>query len=169
MKMGDDVTVVREGEPHHLMRAVHRISVIVIVGLGACFCLALFQSYWLSSQGITPVIYYNADDENLGKKVEKAARDQVRIEDAEAVVGRAASLDTRNADDRNRWQTLWIEDDPSAGGTLPDLREATDAMYWIRPVGFDYRKIVGLVWHPNGQIQAFYGTIHPGRRGRPIR
>jgi hypothetical protein len=140
---------------------------VLAVGLcGTVLTAALVLILFLQSdrRGET-VIFFNSEDERLIKSVWRAELAQVSPNEAESVVGVKASLDTRTEEDANRWKTLNVEDDPSAGGILPDLQGAAHAMYWIRPTEAEYRRIVGLLWFPDGRVQVFFGQIHPGRRG----
>lgn len=110
-----------------------------------------------------PLTYFNAADEKLVRSVQNAVITSPSPDTIEASVGVMASLDTRFPEDQAHWQRMNIDDDITATGQLPPLKDAKTVMYWLRPVEDDYPHIVGVLWYPNGDSELFYGIIRPGR------
>src|SRR5258705_503078 len=74
-------------------------------------------------------------------------------DDVQQLVGQPPLINTRRAAERNALMMADIAPDPEYQNVLPDLRAATDVMYWNRGWTPHSVRIVGLVWNKQGTVE----------------
>jgi hypothetical protein len=89
-----------------------------------------------------------------------SAKEKIKIEHIESFVGRKATISTLRKHDKDALEIGNIVIDPKDGQTV-SLSDATNVVYWIRPVTGTNPTLIGLAWTKHNEIQVFTGTVCP--------
>ena|SRR6266540_1039632 len=96
-------------------------------------------------------------DEQLVTKIREAISQQTKIEDVETFVGVKATVNTSRT--RGRDGLPDFLDDPQEVDQIPNLREAKDFVYWVRPIESKPTRIVGILWNDKNEMKLFFGIV----------
>jgi hypothetical protein len=104
----------------------------------------------------------NAADRSLIAAVRAAAAAGARPEEVEALVGRAAVVNSARDGTLMWFYKHWPPHDPEAPSEVLNLDEALQVVVWKRPVKARNPRLVGIQWPRAGPPTVFFGILFPG-------
>jgi hypothetical protein len=99
-------------------------------------------------------------NEQLLKKIKRAAEKGIGPADIEEYVGRHATLNTRQPKRREALELADIGPDLRYTTKLPNLKSAVDVVYWSIDESDGGISVTGLAWFDDGKIEVFYGIVY---------